>query len=167
MVEMNIKELYEVGTTFETAIGQGTKSERARIPKNYSRINFPEDMINTLVNYDKEINFLVAGEIWCPDFQLNATVLKKFTELNNNFDMSIISMGRGKKFVFPILGVENMKFPLILVLDKEFNILGTFEERPNVVHEVSNFEDIKLDYYKGRYLIDSAYEFIDIMNKAK
>lgn len=167
MVEMNIKELYEVGTTFEKAIGQGTKSERARIPKNYSRINFPEDMINTLVNYDKEINFLVAGEIWCPDFQLNATVLKKFTELNNNFDMSIISMGRGKKFVFPILGVENMKFPLILVLDKEFNILGTFEERPNVVHEVSNFEDIKLDYYKGRYLIDSAYEFIDIMNKAK
>ena len=167
MVEMNIKELYEVGTTFETAIGQGTKSERARIPKNYSRINFPEDMINTLVNYDKEINFLVAGEIWCPDFQLNATVLKKFTELNNNFDMSIISMGRGKKFVFPILGVENMKFPLILVLDKEFNILGTFEERPNVVHEVYNFEDIKLDYYKGRYLIDSAYEFIDIMNKAK
>ena len=167
MVEMNIKELYEVGTTFETAIGQGTKSERARIPKNYSRINFPEDMINTLVNYDKEINFLVAGEIWCPDFQLNATVLKKFTELNNNFDMSIISMGRGKKFVFPILGVENMKFPLILVLDKEFNILGTFEERPNVVHEVSNFQDIKLDYYKGRYLIDSAYEFIDIMNKAK
>ncbi len=167
MVEMNIKELYEVGTTFETAIGQGTKSERARIPKNYSRINFPEDMINTLVNYDKEINFLVAGEIWCPDFQLNSTVLKKFTELNNNFDMSIISMGRGKKFVFPILGVENMKFPLILVLDKEFNILGTFEERPNVVHEVSNFEDIKLDYYKGRYLIDSAYEFIDIMNKAK
>ena len=167
MVEMNIKELYEVGTTFETAIGQGPKSERARIPKNYSRINFPEDMINTLVNYDKEINFLVAGEIWCPDFQLNSTVLKKFTELNNNFDMSIISMGRGKKFVFPILGVENMKFPLILVLDKEFNILGIFEERPNVVHEVSNFEDIKLDYYKGRYLIDSAYEFIDIMNKAK
>ena len=167
MVEMNIKELYEVGTTFETAIGQGTKSERARIPKNYSRINFPEDMINTLVNYDKEINFLVAGEIWCPDFQLNSTVLKKFTELNNNFDMSIISMGRGKKFVFPILGVENMKFPLILVLDKEFNILGIFEERPNVVHEVSNFEDIKIDYYKGRYLIDSAYEFIDIMNKAK
>ncbi len=167
MVEMNIKELFEVGTTFETAVGQGTKSERARIPKNYSRINFPEDMINTLTSFDKEINFLVAGEIWCPDFQLNATVLKKFTELNNNFDMSVISMGRCKKFIFPILGVENMRFPVILVLDKEFNILGTFEERPKVVCEISNFEDIKLDYYKGRYLVDSAYEFIYIMNKAK
>ena len=81
--------------------------------------------------------------------------------------MSVISMGRGKKFLFPILNVENMKFPVIVVLDKEFNILGTFEERPNVVHELSNFEDIKLDYYKGRYLIDSANEFIDIINKAK
>lgn len=167
MVEMSIKELFEVGTTFETAIGQGTKSERARIPKNYSRINFSDDIINALTSFDKEINFLVAGEIWCPDFQLNATVLKKFTELNSNFDMSIISMGRCKKFVFPILGVDNMKFPVILVLDKEFNVLGTFEERPKVVRAVSNFEDIKLDYYKGRYLIDSAYEFIDIMNKAK
>ncbi|MBM6860187.1 thioredoxin family protein, partial [Clostridium saudiense] len=156
MVEMSIKELFEVGTTFETAIGQGTKSERARIPKNYSRINFSDDIINALTSFDKEINFLVAGEIWCPDFQLNATVLKKFTELNNNFDMSIISMGRCKKFVFPILGVDNMKFPVILVLDKEFNVLGTFEERPKVVRAVSNFEDIKLDYYKGRYLIDSA-----------
>ena len=167
MVEMSIKELFEVGTTFETAIGQGTKSERARIPKNYSRINFSDDIINALTSFDKEINFLVAGEIWCPDFQLNATVLKKFTELNNNFDMSIISMGRCKKFVFPILGVDNMKFPVVLVLDKEFNVLGTFEGRPKVVRAVSNFEDIKLDYYKGRYLIDSAYEFIDIMNKAK
>lgn len=167
MVEMNIRELFDVGNNFESSIGQGTKSERARIPKNYSRINFPEEMVNTLANFNEEINFLVAGEIWCPDFQLNATVLKKFTELNSNFNMSVISMGRCKKFIFPILAVENMKFPVILVLDKEFNILGTFEERPKVVRNVSNFEDIKLDYYKGGYLLDSAYEFIDIVNKAK
>lgn len=167
MVEMSIKELFEVGTTFESAVGEGTKSERARIPKNYSRINFPEEMINELINFDKEINFLVSGEIWCPDFQLNATVLKKFAELNSNFNMSIISMGRGKKFLFPILGVENIKFPVIVVMDKDFNILGTFSERPKVVHKVSDFEEIKLDYYKGKYLLDSAYEFLEIMNSYK
>lgn len=167
MVEMSIKELFEVGTTFESAVGEGTKSERARIPKNYSRINFPEEMINELINFDKEINFLVSGEIWCPDFQLNATVLKKFTELNSNFNMSIISMGRGKKFLFPILGVENIKFPVIVVMDKDFNILGTFSERPQVVHKVPDFEEIKLDYYKGKYLLDSAYEFLEIMNSYK
>ena len=37
MVEMNIKELYEVGTTFETAIGQELKVNERQIPKNYSK----------------------------------------------------------------------------------------------------------------------------------
>ena len=167
MVDMNIRELFEVGTTFETAVGQGTNFERDRIPENYSRINLTKDMLNTLSTFDKEINFLVAGEIWCRDFQLNATVLKKFTEINTNFNMSVISMSRGKKFLSPILDIENMKFPLIVALDKDFNILGTFEERPKVVRKVSNFEDIRLDYYNGRYLIDTAYEFIDILNASK
>ena len=81
MITMTIEELFEVGTNFEASVGEGTKSERARIPKNYSRINLPKDLVSTIEEFDKEINFLVSGEIWCPDFQLNITVLKKFTEL--------------------------------------------------------------------------------------
>ena len=102
MNQMTLQELYEVGCSFESAVGQGTKSERARIPKNTSRINLNEELINNIINYDKEIKFLVAGEIWCPDFQLNVSILKKFMDLNSNFDISIITMARGKKFLKPI-----------------------------------------------------------------
>ncbi|MFR5132162.1 MAG: thioredoxin family protein [Terrisporobacter sp.] len=116
MNQMTLQELYEVGCSFESAVGQGTKSERARIPKNTSRINLNEELINNIINYDKEIKFLVAGEIWCPDFQLNVSVLKKFMDLNSNFDMSIITMSRGKKFLKPILNIEDAKFPLIIAL---------------------------------------------------
>lgn len=167
MITMTIEELFEVGTNFESSVGEGTKSERARIPKNYSRINLPQDLVSIIENFDKEINFLVSGEIWCPDYQLNITVLKKFTELNPNFNISVISMSRGKKFLAPILGVSELKWPTVAVLDKDFNILGTFNERPMTVRSVENFDDIKLDYYKGKYLLDSAKEFLDIMNKAK
>ena len=167
MITMTIEELFEVGTNFESSVGEGTKSERARIPKNYSRINLPQDLVSSIENFDKEINFLVSGEIWCPDYQLNITVLKKFTELNPNFNISVISMSRGKKFLAPILGVSELKWPVVAVLDKDFNILGTFNERPMTVRSVENFDDIKLDYYKGKYLLDSAKEFFDIMNKAK
>ena len=167
MITMTIEELFEVGTNFEASVGEGTKSERARIPKNYSRINLPNDIVSTLEEFDKEINFLVSGEIWCPDFQLNITVLKKFTELNPNFNISVISMSRGKKFLAPILGVTELKWPTVAVLDKDFNILGTFNERPKTVRAVENFDDIKLDYYKGKYLLDSALDFLEIMNKAK
>ena len=169
MNEMTLQELFEVGISFESSIGEGTKSERARIPKNYSRLSLTEEMISTLVGFDKEINFLVAGEIWCPDFQLNTTVLKKFTELNSNFNISVITMGRGKKYLSTILDRDKntLKFPLILALDKYFNIIGIFEERPNRVKAVKNFDDIKLDYYKGKYLLDTASDFINIINNNK
>ena len=167
MITTTIEELFEVGTNFESSVGYGSKSERSRIPKNYSRINLTEEMIKTLTEFDKEVNFLVSGEIWCPDYQLNITVLKKFTELNPNLNISVISMSRGKKFLPPILGVSEFKWPMVIVLDKDFNILGTFEERPKSVKSIENFEDIKLDYYKGKYLLDSASEFLEIMNTAK
>lgn len=167
MNQMTLKELYEVGCTFESSVGEGTKSERARIPKNSSRIILGDELTEKIINFEKEIKFLVAGEIWCPDYQLNGSVLKRFMDLNSNFDMSVITMARGKKYLEPILNIENAKYPLIVVLDKDFNILGDFQERPKVVKNVECFDDIKLDYYKGKYLIDSANDIWNIINNLK
>lgn len=167
MNQMTLKELYQVGCSFETSVGEGSKSERARIQKNSSRIVLDDELTNNIMSFDKEINFLVAGEIWCPDYQLNGSVLKRFIDLNTNFDMSIITMARGKKFLEPILGMENAKYPLIVVLDKDFNILGSFQERPEIVKNTKNFDKIKLDYYKGQYLTDSANDIWNIIKNIK
>lgn len=165
MIQMGIKELFEVGCSFESSVGEGTKSERARIPKNDSRINLTADVINQISSIDKEINFLVSGEIWCPDFQINITILKKFCDINPKFNISIITMARGKKFLAPILGIEDFKGPTIAVLDENFNIIGSFEERPRAVKAFDNFDDIKLDYLKGKYIPDSVNDFLDILKK--
>lgn len=163
MNQMTLKELYEVGCSFEASVGEGTKSERARIPKNSSRIILDDELTNNIINFDKEVKFLVAGEIWCPDYQLNGSILKRFMDLNTNFDMSVITMARGKKYLESILNIENAKYPLIVVLDKDFNILGNFQERPEIVKNAESFDDIKLDYYKGKYLIDSANDIWNII----
>ncbi len=163
MNQMTLKELYEVGCSFETSVGEGSKSERARIPKNSSRIILDDELTNNIINFDKEVKFLVAGEIWCPDYQLNGSVLKRFMDLNTNFDMSVITMARGKKYLESILNIENAKYPLIVVLDKDFNILGNFQERPEIVKNAESFDNIKLDYYKGKYLIDSANDIWNII----
>lgn len=167
MNQMTLKELYEVGCSFESSVGKGTKNERARIPKNSSRIIFDEYLTNNIINFEKEVNFLVAGEIWCPDYQLNGSVLKRFMDLNPNFDISVITMARGKKYLEPILNLKNVKYPLIVVLDKNFNIIGNFQERPNAVKNIENFDDIKLDYYKGKYLIDTANDIWNIVKNIK
>ena len=167
MVKMSLKELFEVGQSFESSVGEGTKGERARIFKNNSRLNLTDEMISFIEGIDCEVNFLVSGEIWCPDFQLNATVLKRFLDLNPNFNMSVITMARGKKFLAPILGIDKDAFkgPTVVILDKDFNILGVFEERPKEVRKIENFEDIKIDYYKGNYLLDTTNDFIEILKK--
>lgn len=166
MTEMSLKELFDVGVNFESAVGQGTKNERARIPKNYSRIILEEDKIEFLKNIDFEVNFLVSGEIWCPDFQINVSILKKFCDINSNFNLSIITMARGKKYLSSILNIDkdNFKGPTVCVLDKNFNLKGIFEERPTSVKSVEDFESIKLDYYKGRYIPDSVNDFFKILN---
>ena len=167
MVKMSLKELFEVGQSFESSVGEGTKGERARIFKNNSRLNLTEEMISFIESINCEVNFLVSGEIWCPDFQLNATVLKRFLDLNHNFNMSVITMARGKKFLAPILGIDKDAFkgPTVVILDKYFNILGIFEERPKEVRKIENFEDIKIDYYKGKYLLYTTNDFIEILKK--
>jgi hypothetical protein len=165
-IEMSIRDLYEVGESFESCVGDGSKSERARIPKNTSRINLSEELINKISSYPDKVKCLVSGEIWCPDFQLNIAVLKKFVDLNDNFDISVITMGRGKKFMSEALGIEkdNFKGPTIAFLDEDFNIIGIFEERPKSVLKFENFEDVKIDYYKGKYLLDTVNDYLNILS---
>lgn len=162
---MELKDLYFAGVNFEAFMGAGIKSERDRIPKNYSRIKITDEEIEIVKNCNKKIKFLVSGEPWCTDFQLNTTVLKKFCELNSNFDMAIITKGRGEKFLKPILGIEEFKVPAIVPLDENFQICGDiFIERPLVVKGLV-YEDIKMDYLKGHYLKDTISDFIKIITK--
>ncbi|MGL5313739.1 MAG: thioredoxin family protein [Peptostreptococcaceae bacterium] len=163
---MTIIELFQVGKSFETAVGEGSKFERATIPKNYLKINLSEEIISQIKNINQEINFLVSGEIWCPDFQLNATALKKMCDLNDNFNMSIISFFRGVKFLAPILDIQVEMFacPTIIVLDKEFNIIGKFEEMPQKILSEQNFEEIEENYLNGEYLLETVNDILKILN---
>lgn len=165
-IEMSIRDLYNVGESFESCVGSGSKSERARIPKNTARINLDENLFNKISSYPNKVNCLVSGEIWCPDFQLNISVLKKFVNINDNFDISVITMGRGKKFMSEALGIEKESFkgPTIAFLDEDFNVIGVFEERPKEVLKFEDFEEVKIEYYKGKYLLDTVEDYLKILN---
>jgi len=162
---MDMKTLYSAGMNFDAFMGTGIKSERDRIPKNYSRITMTEDEINIVKNIEKKINFLVSGEPWCMDFQLNVTVLKKFCELNPNFDMAIITKARGEKFLKPLMEVEEFKVPFIVPLTEEFEICGDiFVERPKEIKKFV-YEDVKMDYLKGQYLNETVKDLIEMITK--
>lgn len=161
---MNLREFYDVGMNFETFVGTGSRSERDRIPKNYSRIPMKSEDIEKIKSFGA-VKFLIVGEIWCPDVQLNSSVVRKFCEINHNFDMRVITKGRGEKFLKPMLELEEIKLPLILILNEEGELLERFIERPKVVKAYSDFQEIKIEYLKGAYLKDTVQELIELLDK--
>ncbi|UUV17525.1 thioredoxin family protein [Fusobacteria bacterium ZRK30] len=160
---MTFKELFEVGQTFENYIEVATQSERDRIPKNHSRIELPMDLIEEIKEVKEEIYILASGEMWCPDCQLNITVAKKLTEINDNIKLSIISMGRGRTYLMPLLNLEEFKIPTMVILDKNFNQLGLFLERPKNTKKLEENAENELFYLKGNFLTDAARELILLM----
>ncbi len=162
---MTFKELFEVGQKFENYIEVATESERKRIPKNYSRIELPVDLIDEIKEIQEDIYILASGEMWCPDCQLNITVAKKLTEINDNIKLSIISMGRGRKYLMPLLNLEEFKIPTMVILDKNFNQLGLFLERPKSAKKLEENSENELFYLKGNFLIDAARELILLMKR--
>ncbi|MFI3210953.1 MAG: thioredoxin family protein [Peptostreptococcaceae bacterium] len=164
MNEMTFKELFEIGETFESSVGSGTKDEIARIPKNNSRIKFTEENITFIQNIDKKVNILISGEIWCPDYQINGLIAKRFMEINPLIDISVVTLGRGRKYISKLMNAdkEDFKAPTIAFLDENFELKGMFYERPKKVLE-SDFEEIKLDYYKGHYINETINDFCEIL----
>ncbi|MGL5124181.1 MAG: GNAT family N-acetyltransferase [Fusobacteriaceae bacterium] len=161
---VTLEELFHVGINFETFVGTGLRSERDRIVKNYSRTSIPKDLIEEISNTTNKINFLVVGEMWCPDVQLNVTTVKKIIDMNTNFNMKIITKGRGEKYLSSILGIYNFKVPTILILNEKFNILGVFIERNKIVKE-KNFKDIKIQYLKGEFIEETIREIASFILK--
>lgn len=162
---MTFKEFFEVGQKFEDYIEVGSQEERNRIPKNYSRIDLPMDLINEIKEIPDRIYILASGEMWCPDCQLNITVAKKLTEINDNIKLSIISLGRGAKFLAPLLNLEEFKIPTMVILDKDFNQLGLFLEQPKTMKKSEKNDENELFYLKGNFLIDTARELVQLIKE--
>lgn len=161
MLSMTMEELFRCGENFESFVSGGTRSERERYPKNYNRLVIGEEVEARIKAIDKEINFVCAAEVWCPDCQINLTALKKMSEINSNLNISIITMGRGRKFLAEKLEVEVLKVPTIAMFDEKFELLGKFLEQPKIVLEHANPEEIEVGYYKGRYLLDTVNDILE------
>ena len=163
MNAMNFEQLFNCGMNYENYVGTGTKEERLRIPKNYSRINLAEKQVEDIRGIEKKVKFLCVGEIWCPDCQINLTIINKMCELNSNLDISVITRGRGQKYLSEPLEIETVKIPTVVILDENYEKTGLFLEKPEVVKNVENYEAIEVDYLKGKYINDTVDEIINLI----
>jgi hypothetical protein len=106
----------------------------------------------------------VAGEMWCPDCQINVTVMDYLQRAQPNIQLGVITKGRAENELKQRLELERISIPFVLVLNDQFQPVGRFVERPRAV--IDGGDAVKPGYRAGGYLESTVQDFLDIFEAA-
>lgn len=158
------KELLDIGEDFESFVGRGLPAEISAIRTLQARLAEPEVISavsqQRLGAVGRRYHLLVAGEMWCPDCQINITVMDYLQRSQPNIDLAIITRGRAENQLKQRLTLERIPIPLVVVLDEQFQPVGRFVEQPQQV--ALGGDAVKPDYRAGKYLESTVQELLDI-----
>jgi len=162
---MTYKELLEHGDNFHTYVGRGTHKERQDVAKIIARLEngtgLRPDTLGRLVSIEEDYHLLAAGEMWCPDCRINITAMNKLCELQPRLKLSVISKGRAEDEIMEELGLDEILIPVVAVLNSDYEVVGQFIERPDVIADLDDIESVKVDYSEGAYMDATIREIID------
>ncbi len=163
------QELFTIGEDFESFVSRGLPAEISVVRSVQHKLADAEAIspmtLQRVHAVEGRFHLLVAAETWCPDCQINVTVLDDLQRRQPNIDIAIISKGRAENELKARLGLERISIPFVLVLDDRFQAVGQFVERPQDV--VAGGDAVKPDYRAGKYLESTVQDFLDLFDAAK
>ncbi len=87
-------ELFDIGEDFAAFVGHGLATEQgavARFRQKLESDGLPSALTERLQRIERRYRLLVAGEMWCPDCQINLAALDFAQRLQPNIELAIIS----------------------------------------------------------------------------
>ncbi|OLU16864.1 thioredoxin family protein [Pseudomonas sp. PA1(2017)] len=159
------QDLIAIGERFEAFASRGLPAEIETVRTAQALLvradALSADMHRRLVAIQGRYYLLAAGEMWCPDCQLNLAAMDHLQRLQPKVSLAIISKARAEHALKTLLSLERISIPLVLVLDDKFELIGRFVEQPQAV--VDGGEAVKADYRAGRYLQSTLAELLTII----
>ncbi|WP_407316361.1 thioredoxin family protein [Pseudomonas sp. nanlin1] len=166
---VSFEQLFEVGESFADFARRGLAHELASVQRVEQQLAEPEAIsaatLARLAAITGRYHLLVAGEIWCPDCQLNVTALDFMCRRQGALQLAVISKGRAENHFAAQLGLARVPVPLVLVLDAQFALLGQFVERPRAV--VAGDAQVLAEYKAGLYLEAAMDDVLAIIEAAQ
>lgn len=165
---MSYSELFQHGDNFPTYVGRGTDTERLAVAKVQTQLAQPQalgrDFLARVQQVDEDFYLLAAGEMWCPDCQLNLTAIAKMCELQPHIKLAVITKGRAEDEIKSRLLLKGIFIPVVIVLNANFEPLGHLVERPSKVVAKADFASIKAAYRAGEFLQDAMEDILALIN---
>ncbi|MEF9991549.1 MAG: thioredoxin family protein [Romboutsia sp.] len=170
---MILKELFDSGISFGEEFDKSDEAHREKAQEYMESMKISEEVINKVKSIDKKINILGFSELWCPDCQINLSVMNYLTQLNENINLKLQSIKGNEEVIKEHSDDGRVKVPLFIMLDKETNKLGAFVEVPSNVRKAEESDNqverivAKKEYRKGKYMEQTILDFLDIIENGQ
>lgn len=163
------EELFSIGEGFDAFVAHGLPGEIAGVRKVQQLLAEPGTVsANTLQRIEAiqgRYRLLIAGEMWCPDCQINVTVMDHLQRLQPRVELAVITKGRAEDDLRERMELDRILIPVVLVLDSDFLPVGRFIERPLDV--VAGGDALKPAYRAGEYLESTLGDLLDLFERAE
>lgn len=163
------EELFSIGESFDAFVAHGLPDEIAGVRKVQQQLAKPgsisAETLRRIQAIQGRYRLLIAGEMWCPDCQINVTVMDHLQRLQPRVELAVISKGRAEDDLRERMALERILIPVVLVLDSDFQPVGQFIERPQEV--VAGGDALKPAYRAGEYLESTLTDLLELFEKAE
>ncbi|SEQ30662.1 Thioredoxin [Pseudomonas sp. NFACC02] len=165
---LSYQELFEFAEDFDSFVRRGLPPEIGAVNEIKAKIAQPDvikpNTLQRLRDVKGHFHLLVAGEMWCPDCQINVTVMDYLQRTQPKISLGVITKGRAENELKQRLNLERISIPFVLVLNEQFQPVGRFIERPRAV--IDGGDAVKPDYRAGAYLESTVQDLLDIFETA-
>jgi hypothetical protein len=151
------KQLVEVGRT----TGEPTQEKIDYTKLNFSRTKrldktaqIPEEYIAVFKNISEKQTWLVISEPWCGDAAQTLPFLNKISQISENIDLKIVLRDENPALMNQFLTNGSQSIPIIIMVDKDFNVIETFGPRSKSATK------LVIDYKTKHGVIDDAFKEI-------
>ena len=166
---MSLKELFKSGISFTEMLDKSDEPYRNKCEEISNKIKLDEGILNRIKSITKKINILAFAEMWCPDCQINLPAINAINKNNNIIEFKIVPREGNEEFMEKYKIDGKVKIPTFIVMDEDFNEIGSFIEIPNIVRDVVNRGNqveiivTKREYRNGKYITNTIEEILNII----
>ena len=130
------------------------------------------EQIKRLQGYNRELNILVYGGIWCPDCQRQAPMIKKLTEIiGPKAHIKIIDRDTSQELKDELRILGATRVPMIVILSEDFWEVGRYGDRLLNVYRAKAAREIGRGQNAGvlspKALEAEMNEWVDIIERAQ
>ncbi|MGL5751505.1 MAG: thioredoxin family protein [Paraclostridium sp.] len=168
---MMLKELFEDGYDFEYEFNKSDLVHREKANEYRNIMKISDETIKIIKSIKSEVYIVGFSELWCPDCQINLTVMDYLTKLNSNIKLRLHSREGNEEIIKQHSDDGRVKIPTFIYLNSDFEKIGSFIEVPSNVKAVENRDNqvenivTKREYRKGNYMEQTVLDFIkDVCN---